>query len=178
MKLYPEMFLSIWHLAVPILVLIALIAMLVGGYDKRTILKSTGSSLLIFYCIVTLPVGLITQQNMYREDTMTETLDLRYEERKESLSGITDPGSYIMVHVGAFKDDESTDVLVFAGNYHESESFTGTIHVKLFDKDGQEVFTETYESVTLQPGEKKKIDKTFTSQPMEKYQYEFNAQSR
>lgn len=178
MKLYPEMFFSIWHLAVPILVLIAFIALLVGGYDKRTILKSTGSSLLIFYCIVTLPVGLITQQNLYREDKMIETLDLRYEERKEALSGITDLGSYIMVHVGAFKDDESTDLLLYAGNYHESESFTGTVQVKLFDMDGQEVFTRIYESVTLQPGEKKKIDTTFTSQPMDKYQYEFNAQSR
>ncbi|WP_054958066.1 hypothetical protein [Paenibacillus dakarensis] len=180
MKLYPEMFLSIWHLAVLIFVLIAFIAMVVGGYDKRTILRSTGGSLIIFYIIVTIPVALFTEQSLYQKDTMISGLDQRFEENKEMISSTSALESYIKVHIGAFqaKDEDRSKVLVYAGNYHESESYSGSLYVVLVDHDGNEVFAKTYEEITLKPGEKKEIESTFTTQPMDTFRYNFKAQSR
>ncbi|MGM1045465.1 MAG: hypothetical protein ACQEXX_04900 [Bacillota bacterium] len=172
------MFFSVWHLAVPVLVLIALIALIAGGYDKRTILKSTGSSLLIFYCMVTLPVGLITQENMHRNETMIEKLDGQFEKRREHVDELTDVQPYIVVHVGAFSDGDDSELLVYAGNYHESQSFTGNVLLWVYDHDEEIVFTENYQNVTLQPGEKKELDSTFTSRNMETYTFEFEAQPR
>ena len=174
MKLYPEMFFSVWHLAALILTLIAFIALIIGGYDRRTILKSTGSSLLIFYCIVTIPVGLITQENLHKEEKMLVALDQKYEKAKSAGSE-----EKVIVHVGAFADeDDDNALLVYAGNYHEAQSFTGSISVTVYDQNDEEVFTETYKDISLQPGEKRKIDSTFTSRPMDTYTYIFEAQPR
>ncbi|MEC0203371.1 hypothetical protein P4H39_12070 [Paenibacillus lautus] len=59
MKLYPEMFISPWHLIVIVLALIAFIGLIKGGYDRKTVLRSTGLSTLAFYFILTIPIGLI-----------------------------------------------------------------------------------------------------------------------
>lgn len=175
MKLYPEMFLSPWHLIVLLFVLIAWVGLMIGRYDRKTILRSTGLTALVFYFIVTIPVGLITQDSLYKQETMQAKLDQRFEEKKEK-SSLTSLQDHIMVHVGAYGGKDDTDILVYAGNYHSSETFTGYIKVTVYDMNEEEVFTETYESVTLAPGEKEKLDTTYTSQPMDTYQYEYEAQ--
>jgi len=175
MKLYPEMFVSPWHLIVVFFALIAGVGLMIGKYDRKTVLRSTGLSALVFYFIVTIPVGLITQDSLYKQETMQTKLDQRFEELKEksSLSSVQD---HIIVYVGAYGGKEDTDILVYAGNYHSSETFTGDIKVTVYDMNEEEVFTETYEQVTLAPGEKKKLDSTYTSQPMNTYQYLYEAQ--
>ncbi|MEK6994002.1 hypothetical protein [Paenibacillus sp. FSL K6-1566] len=175
MKLYPEMFLSPWHLIVLLFVLIAWVGLMIGRYDRKTILRSTGLTALVFYFIVTIPVGLITQDSLYKQETMLAELDQSFAEQKEksSLMSVQD---HIMVYVGAYKNDDGADILVYAGNYHSSETFTGNIKVSVYDKDKEDVFAKTYEHVTLAPGEKKELDTTYTSQPMDTYYIQYEAQ--
>ncbi|MGV2685821.1 hypothetical protein GNF82_15915, partial [Clostridium perfringens] len=80
MKLYPEMFISPWHLIVIVLALIAFIGLIKGGYDRKTVLRSTGLSTLAFYFILTIPIGLITQESLYKEETMLTDLDQNFED--------------------------------------------------------------------------------------------------
>ncbi|AWP30639.1 hypothetical protein AWU65_08210 [Paenibacillus glucanolyticus] len=175
MKLYPEMFLSPWHLIVLLMVLIAFIGLIMGGYDKKTVLRSTGLSALIFYFMLTIPIGLITQESLYKEETMIQSLDQRYEDKQANgqLHGTQD---YVIAYVGAYKNEDDADIVVYAGNYHATQTFSGHIRVYLYDSEDEEVFIKTYEGVTLEPGEKKKLDSTFTSHPMTTYRFHYEAQ--
>ncbi|WP_054405343.1 hypothetical protein [Paenibacillus solani] len=172
MKLYPQMFISPWHLIVIVLALIAFIGLRIGGYDRKTVLRSTGLSTLAFYFFLTIPIGLITQDSLYKEETMLTHLDQNYEEKKAD-GELRSIGDYITVHAGAYRRKDKADIEVYAGNYHESQTFQGNITLFLYDKNDDEVFTEMYENITLAPGEKKKLDSTFTSQPMETYRYRY-----
>ncbi|NMO94510.1 hypothetical protein [Paenibacillus lemnae] len=173
MKLYPEMFLSPWHSAVIILGLIAWIAMMVGGYDRKTVLKSTGMSLLAFYGIVTFMVVVISQEGKYVEEKMTTAIDERYEEIKDKLQYSEAPG--VLAHVGAFSDEDGgTKWVIYAGNY-SSQPFTGTLEIVVTDEDKQELLEKTYRDVSLEPGEKKEIDSVFTSKDIEQYWHTFEA---
>ncbi|GAB6927639.1 hypothetical protein JCM10914A_16220 [Paenibacillus sp. JCM 10914] len=170
MKLYPEMFISPWHLIVLVLVIIAFIGLIMGGYDRKTVLRCTGISAIVFYCLLTIPVGLVTQNYMYTEETMIQEMDRNFEERADL---VVSPDDYVIAHVGAYKRNEYANILVYVGNYHETESFSGQISVLLKDMDGNEVFTTTYDDVSLAPGQKIEVEKTSTSQPMETYSYNF-----
>lgn len=172
MKLYPEMFLSPWHLIVVVLALIAFIGLIKGGYDRRTVLRSTGLSTLVFYFILTIPIGLITQESLYKEETMLTDLDQNFVDKKagSQLQSLKD---YVVLHVGAYKNEDDADIVVYAGNYHESQAFNGHITLFVYDKNDEEVFTEMYRDITLAPGEKKKLDTSFTSQPMDTYRYRY-----
>lgn len=172
MKLYPEMFISPWHLIVIVLALIAFIGLIKGGYDRKTVLRSTGLSTLAFYFILTIPIGLITQESLYKEETMLTDLDQNFEDKKAG-SELQSFEDYIVVHAGAYKNEDDADIEIYAGNYHESQTFNGQITLFVYDKNDEEVFTETYKNVTLGPGEKKKLDTSFTSHPMETYRYRY-----
>lgn len=175
MKLYPEMFLSPWHLIVLVMVLIAFIGLMMGGYDRKTVLRSTGISALVFYFILTIPIGLVTQESLYKEETMIQGLDQRYKD-KQSNDQLGEANDYVITYVGAYKNEDDADIVVYAGNYHESQTFNGHIKVYLYDHDDEEVFIKTYEGVTLKPGEKKKLESTFTSHPMNTYRFHYETQ--
>ena len=80
MNIYPELFLSPWHLIALSLTLIAFIALVVGGYERKTILRSSAMSFLFFYGISLLVTGSLTQEQKYIEEVMLERLDQRYED--------------------------------------------------------------------------------------------------
>ena len=72
------------------------------GYDRKTVLRSTGLSTLVFYFILTIPIGLITQESLYKEETMLTDLDQNFEDKKadSQLQSLKD---YVVLHVGAYK---------------------------------------------------------------------------
>ncbi|MCM3782527.1 hypothetical protein M3231_06050 [Neobacillus mesonae] len=173
MKLYPEMFFSPWHLIVVVMVFIAFIGLVVGKYDRRTILKSTGLSALVIYFIVTIPVGLIVQESSYKEEKIIEALDQEHVEQRANLNYAATDG--ISLYVGAFEDDDSSEIIVYAGNYG-SENFTGSINVMVSDEEFKELLNETYEDIELRPGQKKEIDSFYTTQPMDTYMFTYKTQ--
>ena len=101
MKLYPEMFISPWHLIV-IVGTNCLHRLNQRGYDRKTVLRKTGLSTLAFYFILTIPIGLITQESLYKEETMLTDLDQNFEDKKAG-SELQSFEDYIVVHAGAYK---------------------------------------------------------------------------
>lgn len=173
MKLYPEMFISPWHLIVVVLVIIAFTALVIGKYDKRTILKSTGISALVIYFCVTIPIGLIVHESSYKEEMMLDELNQEHASPVHKLNAESNDEVYITV--GAFKDEESAHVLVYAGNYSNT-TFDGDLEVVVFDQEMNTVFSETYEGIHLKPGAQKEIDEIYTSQPMQTFRYSYTTQ--
>lgn len=175
MKLYPEMFISIWHLAVPLMTLIAFIAMLAGGYDRKTVLKSTGGAFLSFYIFVTVPVGLVTQQTMYQKEQMIAGLDQQHAQN-EYIQGLEE--ARISGYTLAFKDEDGDSTIhLYAGNYHESQPFTGTLTLSIYNENNEELYLKTYSDITLQPGEKKKIDIFHTTKRIDNYKLQGSARN-
>ena len=103
---------------------------------------------------------------------MLTDLDQNFEDKKAG-SELQSFEDYIVVHAGAYKNEDDADIEIYAGNYHDSQTFHGHITLFVYDKNDDEVFTEMYKNVTLAPGEKKKLDTAFTSQPMETYRYRY-----
>ncbi|MFI2857189.1 hypothetical protein ACH6EH_08585 [Paenibacillus sp. JSM ZJ436] len=161
MRLETEMFVSVWHLAVPVLVLIAFIGMVAGGYDRRTTLKSTGWSLVVFYAFVTFTTVIVSQESLYVEEKMVQDMDEYHAEIKDRLPFSEAPG--IVAYVGAFLDeDDGTKWVIYAGNYG-SAPFTGTVSVTVTDEDRiTELLKRTFEEVHLAPGEKKELDTVYS----------------
>lgn len=169
MKLYPELFLTPWHFVVLIAAVIAFSALIIGKYDGKTVVKNTAISALMVYVFITFILMVVMQDSMYKKETMISELDNEYTESAGKWNKDSDDD--VALYVGAYRLEKQADIRVYAGNYHDSETFNGDITVVVHDHDNQEVFTKTYESVTLRPGEKKQLEQIYTEQPMDTYRF-------
>lgn len=147
-----DMFFSKWHLITLVMIIIAFVSLIIGRYDKRTILRSGGGAILTLYIITTIPIATLTYQENTIQNQMLGALDRIHEENGQEL---------VAMH-GSFRDDDSYDIRIFAGNYSSTETFHGTVTVTLFNEKKESIDVLTYEDVTLTPGEKKQIDQFTT----------------
>ncbi|CAM3415634.1 hypothetical protein [Marinicrinis lubricantis] len=173
MTLYPEMFISIWHVAVLILGVIAWIAMVAGGYERKTVFKSTAGAFIAFYVIVTIPVAVATYDLKYTEQQMFESLQEHYERKMVDYS---DPSELdkVVLSVGVFENrDGDYQMKVYAGNFSETLEFKGEVTVYFYDENDKKIKDETYEHISLKPGEKKEIDSFWGENQTGTYRYFF-----
>ncbi|MCY9590825.1 hypothetical protein [Paenibacillus chitinolyticus] len=154
MSLYADMFISKWHLITLGLILIAWIALIAGGYDKRTILRSGGGAVLLLYIVSTIPIATITHGAHKIDESMRSELDRHYQERM-SKSEVREDIDRLAVAAGAFSDDDSYDIRVYAGNYSSAYTFRGSLTFTTYDAQGQVVHEKSYDNVIIAPGEKK-----------------------
>lgn len=170
MDLYPEMFISKWHLIVLFFTAVAFFAMVVGKYPKKTVAISTVSAFFIIYVIVTIPIA----ATVYNSEKQTEYVDAGLAEIYEQHKG--NPNEELIVFVGGFYDDERDfTAKVYAKNFHDEAPFDGKVRVAIFDEDGDVMEDETYD-VTLEPGEKKEIDPFFDREEFAEFRFQFNPQ--
>lgn len=175
MSLYADMFISKWHLITLVLILIAWIALIAGGYDKRTILRSGGGAVLLLYIVSTIPIATITHGAHKIDESMRSELDLHYQDRVNK-SEVREDIDRLAVAAGAFEDDGDTyDIRVYAGNYSSSYMFQGSLTFTTYDAQGKVVHEKSYDNVTLAPGEKKELDNYYTSSTFSTYRYTFTA---
>lgn len=175
MKFYPEMLFSPWHIIAIGLTCIAFIALIAGGYERKTILRSSGLSFLFFYGVSLLTTGIFMQEQKYIEEVMLTRLDERYEEIKHQQHA--PPYDSIIITVGGFlDDDQDARLVIYSGNYHETQPFHGDIHVEAFEVDGERFYEETFRNVTLAPGERKQIDKRYTFHKSDTIHYQYRIQ--
>ncbi|MFS0840931.1 hypothetical protein [Paenibacillus sp. 1P03SA] len=174
MSLYADMFISKWHLITLALILIAWIALFAGGYDRRTILRSGGGAMLLLYIVSTIPIAAITHGAHKIDESMRLDLDRHYQERVNK-SEVREDIDRLAVAAGAFEDDNTYDIRVYAGNYSSSYTFQGSLTVTTYDAQGRIVHEKSYDNVILVPGEKKKLDNYYTSSTFSTYRYTFTA---
>ncbi|MFE4571937.1 hypothetical protein [Paenibacillus chitinolyticus] len=174
MSLYADMFISKWHLITLGLILIAWIALIAGGYDKRTILRSGGGAVLLLYIVSTIPIAAITHGAHKIDESMRSELDRHYQERM-SKSEVWEDIDRLAVAAGAFSDDDSYDIRVYAGNYSSAYTFRGSLTFTTYDAQGQVVHEKSYDNVIIAPDEKKKLDNYYTSNTFVTYRYTFTA---
>lgn len=172
MKLYPEMFISKWHLIALGMIVIAWIALWLGGYDRRMILKSGLGATLVLYIVATIPIAIITHDHISVKERMNAELDRHYAIRLEAGGELSDIDKLAAVAV-PFRDDDDYATYIYAGNYSESFSFNGMLKMVIYDEQGKLLHEETYEKVVLKPGERKKVDKFYSEGYAKGYQYKF-----
>jgi hypothetical protein len=170
MALYPEMFLSKWHLIVAFLTGIVLIGLIIGGYSKKTIISSTLKWLVAIYIVVTVPIALFTMDAKHMEEEMVAGLDEVYKTNKGKVEN-----DHLVAYVGSFEDDDGDfEVKVYGGNYDDSEEFSGNVTVLIYSGDGSLLKEETYEGITLKPGDRIELDDYFTTnEAPARFQYAF-----
>lgn len=177
MTFYPDMFISKWHLIAAGAALIAWFALLVGGYDRRTVLRSGAGAAIILYILATIPIVALTYQEHSADNGMRGELDRRYQERIQSTTAPIGNMKDLIVAAGLFRDNDSYVIRVYAGNYNSSAAYNGKLTLWLYDRQGREIDVKTYEHIQLAPGEKKQIARSFTSAPFEGYRYAFIPQA-
>lgn len=159
MEFYPEMFFSGWHIIAVILTLIAFIGLLIGGYPRGTVVKATLISFFIYYIVVTIPVAYEVNQDMERKAYFNEALTEVYENNKGSGKG-----DYLAAYVGSTEDEDGDiTVKVYAGDYHHSKSFEGSLSIIIYGENDVILNGMTYEDVSLEPGEKIEVDSYFSN---------------
>lgn len=170
MTLYPEMFLSKWHLIIVFLTGIVLFGLIIGGYSKKTIISSTIKWLVAIYIIVTVPIALFTMDAKHMEEEMIAGLDEVYQTNKAKVAN-----DHLVAYVGSFENDDGDfEVKVYGGNYDDSEEFSGNVTVLIYSGDGSLLKEETYEGITFKPGDRIELDDYFTTnEAPARFQYAF-----
>ncbi|MFD2627285.1 hypothetical protein [Oceanobacillus kapialis] len=159
MEFYPEMFISKWHLVVVFLAGIVWIGLVIGGYGKKTVITSTLKWLVAFYIIVTVPVALSVMDAKHIEEEMITGLDETYASNKGSVLQ-----DHLAAYVSSFEDEDGDfEIVIYAGNYHAAQEFVGDVHIVIAAEDGSILREETYEEVSLEPGEKIELDSYYTT---------------
>lgn len=171
MTLYPEMFMSKWHLAAVPLILIAWAGLLIGKYDRKTVLKSGVISSLFFYAAITLPIMAATHDEKKVEALMLGVLDRNYE---SALGRDPDNQHIVTAALGAFPDDGLYQIRIYAGNYSSERTFHGSLKVML--KDNSELVLKEYffEDLVIKPGEKIQVEKSIYHAEFDKYSFQFS----
>ncbi|MGM8365424.1 hypothetical protein ACLIBG_08050 [Virgibacillus sp. W0181] len=164
MILYREIFLSVWHLIVIGLTLFAFVVMIIGGYSKKQVIKTTIQSALVFYLIVSFFIGYITYDDEMMRRDMFERLDETYEAQGETQLLVANLGQQI-------NDNAHATIKVYAGNYHESKTFQGVLRIIVLYEDNTEEEKEF--DVSIEPGEKLEVDNYFSIEQFKNYKYRF-----
>jgi hypothetical protein len=170
MALLPEMFLSRWHLIVVFLTGIVLVGLIIGGYSKKTIISSTLKWLVAIYIILTVPIALFMMDAKHMEEEMIAGLDEVYQTNKGKVEN-----DHLVAYVGSFEDEDGDfDVKIYGGNYHNSEEFSGNVTILIYDGNDSLLKEETYEGISLKPGDRIEIDDYFTTnEAPARFQYAF-----
>lgn len=159
MEFYPEMFLSKWHLLVVFIIVITIIGVKIGGYDKEIMKRYIWKSLIYSYIAVTVIVTFFTYDTKHMDSQMIAWMDDAHEEGKEEDPGLLELDKDLVAYVGSFGDEEEDKtVKVYAGNYRDDQSFHGSVTVFIFDDAGDVIKEESYEDITLEAGDKVEID--------------------
>ncbi|WP_430784508.1 hypothetical protein VBD025_08640 [Virgibacillus flavescens] len=171
MDLNLEMFISKWHLITLFFTAVALFAMIIGKYPRKTVIKSTILTFLIIYVVFTVFIGFEMQETEERNNYVDEGLTSSHEQNMGKIN------EELVVFVGGFYDDEDDFTSkVYAKNFHESAEFTGKVRVAIYNEEGNKLEDEVYD-VTLQPGEKIEVDPYLGNEEFGRYRYQFNPSS-
>ena len=172
MNLQPEMFFSRWHLIAVVLIVIAWIGLIVGKYERKTVIRSGLSAAVIFYAFITIPVIMFSSQDQKIEEQM-----LAHLEDNVQLIQADYPNEPNIVAAAAgtsrYKRDRY-DLYVYAGNYSSDKPFEGDLTLTLLDSSGDVLETIEIENIKLEPGEKKRVRKTIIYEDMDSYNYRFH----
>lgn len=171
------MFFSKWHLITLVLIVIAWVALIAGGYERRVVLRSGFGAVVMLYIVTTIPIATITYNEKSMEMKMRAEVARHYEYKMEQLGDSVRDIDRLALAAGSFRDDKSFKIKLYAGNYNDSYRFTGTLIVTTYDEQDKELDRKTYEKVTVEPGEVKEIDTYYSSTSFEKYRYEFIPQN-
>lgn len=179
MTLYPEMFFSNWHWITVVLIAIAWIALLAGGYEKRVVLRSGIGAMVLLYVITTIPIATITYQEKSIDSWMRGQIVHHYEEKMQRIGGSAREIDRLAAAAGSFQTkDGDYKIYVYAGNYTDTSRFDGRLSVQIYDEQGQELDERTYEDVHLEPGEVQQIGIFYSSSGFKTYNYRFEPQNK
>lgn len=174
MTLYPEVFFSKWHLITIGAIAVAWISLWLGGYDRKTMLKSGIGATILLYIIALIPLAVEINDREHVRESMISLLDQHYAVRVEQTRGkeLRDIDKLAAV-ASSRRDDDAYYTYIFAGNYSESFSFRGSLEITIYDNEGKKLHEEKYEQIVLEPGEKKKIDRFYSLRDASNYEYRF-----
>jgi len=171
------MFFSKWHLITLALIVVAWVALIAGGYERRVVLRSGFGAVVMLYVITTIPIATITYNEKLMETKMRTEVARHYEYKMEQLGDSVRDIDRLALAAGSFRDDDSFQIKFYAGNYNDSYRFAGTLIVTTYDEQDKELDRKTYENLSIEPGEIKEIDTYYSSTSFERYRYEFIPQN-
>lgn len=164
MEFSQEVLLSKWHLIALGLTLIACAGLIIGGYKKEIVIKTTLKAAIGFYIVTTIPLIWIDHEAHFYEREMAKALDEKHEEQQDDF----------ILYTQYFQEDDGYLVKVYVGNYSQDEDFDGTVLYQILDEEKDVLKEDTYEDLMLKAGEKKEITSFHTDTKPDKYQYHYN----
>ncbi|MFM1653265.1 hypothetical protein ACI7RC_14320 [Brevibacillus sp. B_LB10_24] len=176
MTFYSEMFFSKWHLITAVMMAIAWISLIAGGYERRVVLRSGMGAMVFLYVVTTIPIATITYQEKSIDTWMRQQIVHHYEEKMQRIGGSVSEIDRLAVAAGSFKSKDIYKIYIYAGNYNDSYRFDGRLVVRIYDKQGKELDESVFDGLHLEPGEVKKVDSFHLSSSFEIYRYEFEPQ--
>lgn len=174
MTFYPELLATPFHGIAIALWIVAVIGMLAGGYDRKTVLKSSAGAALVLYGAASIFIYAVSYDSHHMEARMLESLDDLHTETTKDLNLIR-PVDHMVAKVGSFRDDDIYRITVYVGNYNEDVAFDGSLNVKMYDAQGSMLEEKTYKGLHLQPGEKKELDRMTMETEVDRFEFAYEA---
>ncbi|WP_019121624.1 hypothetical protein [Brevibacillus massiliensis] len=115
MTFYSEMFFSKWHLITAAMTVIAWIALIAGGYERRVVLRSGMGAMVFLYVVTTIPIATITYQEKSVDSWMRQQIVHHYEEKMKRLGGPASDIDRLAVSAGSFKSKDVYKIYIYAG---------------------------------------------------------------
>jgi len=155
------------------LAIIAVASLIMGGYERRVVVRSGFGALIFLYVVTTIPIATITYHHKSMDAAMREQVVSHYELKMKQLGDSARAIDRLALAAGSFQDDDTYEIKFYAGNYNESYRFQGTLIVRTYDEQGKELDRNAYENLSIEPGEVKKIDSYYSASSFDTYRYEF-----
>ncbi|GIP35734.1 FxLYD domain-containing protein [Paenibacillus sp. J2TS4] len=165
-----SIFFTPWASIAIILTAVAVFSLLLGKYDRKTIVSSSIRAFLFLYLVIVFYNGVITYDNYAVDQHMNEILDKQYEVVQQQKSKLTSSDKYV---VALSRENDNDDHInhIFVGNYSDKQLVSGELTLMLYNENGDSIMNKKIEVTDLKPGEKRKLDRIITEEKAEKYRY-------
>ncbi|MFD0868249.1 Uncharacterised protein [Chlamydia abortus] len=165
-----SIFITPWASIALVLTVVAAVSLILGKYDRKTILSGTLKAFLSFYAITVFVNGVIQYESFSAEQHMNEILDRQFETIQQQKSKLS-TADQLVIAVSSGNDDGDYISEVYVGNYSQQHLASGKLNLMLYNKDGNKVISETIEVTDLKPGERRKLKRIYTDDKIEQFRY-------
>lgn len=168
---YADLFLSPWTLIAAVVTAAAFVALLLGRYPWKTIIRSTAVCLLLSYALT---VGALYQfhygELLHRQKVLDQQHDYIQNNRPNEI--IRQRG--LIIAISSKENGEGFLNRVYLGNYGGQPLQEGQLVLRFFDENNRPLANQTLDVTQLQPGEQLTLLDVETNQAVANYQYQWN----
>lgn len=169
---YSSLLLSPWTLIAVVLTVVAFLSLVLGKYDRKTVIRTTLLSFLVFYGLTVYGLYKLHYGEIFH---MQKVLDRQYDYIQNNQPGEIDQRTHYVIAISTSELKEGYSNRIYIGNYSSEPLIEGRLVLRLFDESGKPLAQDTVVVTDLPPGEKNHLVDIETGEAVANYQYQWTS---